>query len=768
MRPTPHLPSGGGPHRKHPMLRPASKAALAAAQPPAAAERPRIRLSEREPAPAPIEEPEVADPDQGVDKMTQKLQSGIPSLGILGILRTLDAEGERLLPFKHQRDAAREVLDLSLTDEKTKFSFVVCHKAGLGKTATIMIMLALSHLKRQRQQQETLRIERGIATGDLDELKTLVPELGQIKVVILAPTPVLEQWTEHVHTWLSLPSGRTLMTNESKKITAQSIQDCRVLITSRHIVAGLFKTCHQYVEKCERNASGHWISKWMQKPGVALHPLFETAWSHLILDEVHLFRNCDSTWTVSCQRLAQQARFRWGLTATPVINRPTDMAGICKALNVPPDNKSGTLRDYRDPMAWLMDRCSKTINKRTSEAFRRHFMSVVDDDILNLPPIHSKIVRFEAQLDAVAAQAYNVCLHKTRSLKMELERNGQVSQEDLRRLAALLAENQQRLVSPELAQRGAAHFDAPEHPIHSVTATGALLEAMATIRQLRSEGHELITFASHTVQPMSFCAKFLQENMSAEELGDVFRYDGKHAKSIKHRRQIRTSFFASKRAILFLSVKAGGTGVHLVPRTGRGCCAMVFWGARSFSPADVYQTLKRIHRIGQKFPITVRHVIAYGSVDDSINRLHDDKRGLSRAMVEGDWATVGDGEEGGEWKKTGRIVEGCRELQATGNFEAELPRLVAERKLREDESNRKSVELYERRKQAKAHRSAAAASGSTSAPPPPTRNPLQPPVVAAVSAAEARRRGKRPAIVVDSVAALNGASACAFRRHRVS
>ena len=66
MRPTPHLPSGGGPHRKHPMLRPASKAALAAAQPPAAAERPRIRLSEREPAPAPIEEPEVADPDQGV------------------------------------------------------------------------------------------------------------------------------------------------------------------------------------------------------------------------------------------------------------------------------------------------------------------------------------------------------------------------------------------------------------------------------------------------------------------------------------------------------------------------------------------------------------------------------------------------------------------------------------------------------------------------------------------------------------------------------
>ena len=160
-----------------------------------------------------------------------------------------------------------------------------------------------------------------------------------------------------------------------------------------------------------------------------------------------------------------------------------------------------------------MDRCSKTINKRTSEAFRRHFMSVVDDDILNLPPIHSKIVQFEAQLDAAAVQAYNVCLHKTHSLKMELERNGQVSQEDLRRLAALLAENQQRLVSPELAQRGAAHFDAPEHPIHNVTATGACWKQWRRSGSCAAKGYELMRLRRTRCSPCRFAQVFGGEHV---------------------------------------------------------------------------------------------------------------------------------------------------------------------------------------------------------------------------------------------------------------
>ena len=128
----------------------------------------------------------------------------------------------------------------------------------------------------------------------------------------------------------------------------------------------------------------------------------------------------------------------------------------------------------------------------------------------------------------------------------------------------------------------------------------------------------------------------------------------------------------TNKSVLFLSIGAGGTGLHLVPSNpakrekNEFCRAMLFWGSRPFSPQQVWQTLKRIHRIGQRFDCYVRHIIAPGSVDHAIEEVHEDKSGLANAVIYDDWSNCD--ETGGEWRSKGRIVGICCAVSEDGNF----------------------------------------------------------------------------------------------------
>jgi superfamily II DNA or RNA helicase len=69
--------------------------------------------------------------------------------------------------------------------------------------------------------------------------------------------------------------------------------------------------------------------------GVDLHPIFRRQWSLAVVDEVHFHRSPTSEWTLSQSYLSKRSKRRIGLSATPVVNRPLDLAGICTALNAP-------------------------------------------------------------------------------------------------------------------------------------------------------------------------------------------------------------------------------------------------------------------------------------------------------------------------------------------------------------------------------------------------------------------------------------------------
>ena len=149
------------------------------------------------------------------------------------------------------------------------------------------------------------------------------------------------------------------------------------------------------------------------------------------------------------------------------------------------------------------------------------------------------------------------------------------------------------------------------------------------------------------------------------EFGACYMYKGDMSQ--KQRLAAKKGFLRSQRAVLFLSIGAGGVGLHLVP----GCEAMVFWGSMPFSPAHTRQAMKRIHRIGQHAPITgkvsIIHLIPYGSVDGAIATVHGDKNALINLVQEGDDSGFG-GDADSQWRKAGRIVDACEPVGEDGSF----------------------------------------------------------------------------------------------------
>ena len=370
----------------------------------------------------------------------------------------------------------------------------------------------------------------------------------------------------------------------------------------------------------------------------------------------HLMRNADTEWAVSHNQLAKNSVTRYGMSATPVYNDPSDMVGICKSLNAD--------EVYQNPNHWSMNKMSNTLNPTTANQFRLN-VDRVTDSILNLPPIIQSTVSFEPLLSQEAGKLYNNILKEARALKIEVEKEGKASRDDLRRLMELLGKLQQCLVSPLLSQKGAEHFKQNTECFEQAAEqrTGSLQALHTEIEKLQAEGHARVMVACCHVAPMQIAKAYLK--LVGADVGEIFSYYGEL--NLEQRQVQKIGFLTASRSVLFLSIDAGGTGLHLVP----GCNAAIFWGKRPWSPAQVWQTMKRIHRIGQENPVFIRHLIAEGSVDSAVDHVHADKKALADAIVDNDWSGMSG--DGCSWRKARRIVDACRFVDEEGRFVAAPP-----------------------------------------------------------------------------------------------
>lgn len=145
-----------------------------------------------------------------------------------------------------------------------------------------------------------------------------------------------------------------------------------------------------------------------------------------------------------------------------------------------------------------------------------------------------------------------------------------------------------------------------------------LLELMA---ELKEGGNRALIFSQFT----SF---FTLIRKALDKAGEQYLYlDG--SVPVKQREKLVQEFQEGDCPFFLISLKAGGLGLNL---TGANYIIHLdpWW-----NPAIEQQATDRAYRIGQTQKVTAYHLISSHTIEEKIIRLHENKRNLADALLEG-------------------------------------------------------------------------------------------------------------------------------------
>lgn len=508
--------------------------------------------------------------------------------------------------MKHQHKAVHRMLRGSQQPR-----FIFNHAMGAGKTVSAVIAM-LTNFVMEKKAEISL---------------------------IVAPKSTLIQWKDTILAWTLIKQDEILHTSKSSDITTENMQGKLVVITTPSCVVNAFKSCFQeyeewesYVDKkgSERFRKG-WgrkgmtkiASGWYQAPtgheeNFPLHAIFRE-FGMLILDEVHAYRGINTISNEAIKRVAKMAHKVLGLTGTLVFNKPLDLLGITTAMDIEDDT-----------IASLKDKAIACDSKALLQVMRHMdtYTDRVGEKELALPDIFMRGVDMTLDVHDSTGQFLNYYRSKMKEaiqIRKRIE-SGMDNTDNIKNLAdfvAALNSLQQFVVSPLLAIHGCDTFERDpnmmEMAVQPEHVTGCMKTLAAELRKLQGRGHNLIVVASDKVMPMRILMQYLRKSC-AGEFGDLMLYTGSLSEA--QRNSVKRDFLAAERAVLFLSIKAGGCGLDLIPN----CEAMVFVGPIPFSPAAFLQCTRRIYRVGQTCERTgsveIVCIVAHGSIDHGVCGLH--------------------------------------------------------------------------------------------------------------------------------------------------
>jgi superfamily II DNA or RNA helicase len=315
-------------------------------------------------------------------------------------------------------------------------------------------------------------------------------------------------------------------------------------------------------------------------------------WNGVVLDEAQAIKNEMSKRAKAVKRL--KAKFRVAATGTPVENRLTELWSISDFLN---PGLLGSIGDFTKRFT-IDGRATPALKKLVSPLIMRRVKRDVLDDLPEKTEITIPVILGDEE-----RAGYEACR------RMALESLQSSGTDNRISILAELTRLRRYCCHPSLVVGDG---------ISASAKMDALLELLANLRE---NGHRALIFSQFT----DYLA-IVRKTVESQGWNSLY-LDGQTPAA--ERSRLVDAFQRGEGDFFLISLKAGGMGLNLT--AANYVILLDPW----WNPAVENQAADRVHRIGQKNPVTVYRLIASKTVEERVIELHGTKRQIAEDVLDG-------------------------------------------------------------------------------------------------------------------------------------
>ncbi len=313
-----------------------------------------------------------------------------------------------------------------------------------------------------------------------------------------------------------------------------------------------------------------------------------------VLDEAQYIKNPESKVSATCMSI--KSKNRLALTGTPIENRLTDLWTI-----------------FRWLMPYLMGTRTQferriTTDENFAECLKRQIAPFVlrrlkSDVAKELPP--KFFVDLPCPMSDMQKIEYARLLEGAKEALKSDDRKARIS------VLAILTRLRQASCDPALL---------PNLSETDFSNSGKISALCASLSTIISSGKKAVVFSQFV--------KFLDRIKAKVSLdfpeADIFELTGS---TIDRQKPVEDFQKTKKPAVIFVSLRAGGTGITL---TGAD---YVFIADPWWNPAVEEQAIDRVHRIGKSEDVMVYRLISEGTVEENVRKLQLKKKAVFEDII---------------------------------------------------------------------------------------------------------------------------------------
>ena len=325
--------------------------------------------------------------------------------------------------------------------------------------------------------------------------------------------------------------------------------------------------------------------------------LTSRTWTTVVLDEAHTIKNRDTKMSQSAMKL--QASFRLLLTGTPLQNHVSEMWNLMQFAN--PD----LLGSYQDFTARFLLPIERDRDKERQRQLKRIITPFIlrrtKSEVLGELPEKTEIT-LKVDLNPDECAFYDNIRQKALA---EIENNEATAMQALAQITRLRqAACNVRLIADSLR-----------------IPSSKLEQFIQLVAGLHANHHRALVFSQFTSH-----LALVRQRLDSEGIAYLY-LDGSTA--ARERLRLVEEFQQGDMPLFLISLKAGGLGLNLT------AADYVVHLDPWWNPAIEDQASDRAYRIGQHKPVTVYRLIASGTIEEKIISLHQTKKNMADALLEG-------------------------------------------------------------------------------------------------------------------------------------